>query len=223
MLLLAILVGLFLIASPAVVPAAMLFEGEAGGEALRMVADRRAERVLIELGGERSLVDLKAGHVYLGLDRKTPQRVRAYFRPGHDQAAPYRLERFGPGPVVAGHASVYHVLFVGERVCAEILVSSWMAPFVDPAVRALTLLDALKQPEEPAATTGSGGNGGACAEIPVATLAAAGWPLLSGKIDRPTFETKAIRFDYRPAADELDLPEQAAWATDSAEAAGSTR
>lgn len=222
MLLRASLVALCLVVSPAVVSAAMLFEGEAGGEPLRMVADRRAERVLIELGGERSLVDLKAGHVYLGLDQKTPQRVRAYFRPGHDQVASYRLERFGPGPMVAGHASVYHVLFVGERVCAEILVSSWMAPFVDPAVRALALLDTLKQTEQAAAAAGSGGNADACAAIPVATLAAAGWPLLSGKIDRPTFETKAIRFDYRPAADELDLPEQAS-PMDAAEAAGSTR
>lgn len=200
---------------PAAVSAAMLFEGAAGGETLRMVADRHKERVLIELGGERALVDLKAGEVYLGLGHGKPQRVRAYFRPGHDQVAPYRLEKFGPGPVVAGHASVYHVLFVEDRVCAEVLASGWMEPFVDPAVRALALLDQLKQPNGAAAATGPSGNDEACEAIPITTLAAAGWPLLSGKIDHPTFETEAIRFDYEPASGELDLPGDGSSAVDA--------
>ena len=32
---------------------------------------------------------------------------------------PYRIERFGPGPIVAGQASAYEVLFVDDRICAE--------------------------------------------------------------------------------------------------------
>jgi hypothetical protein len=195
----ALLVALAFILPPSAASAAVLIEGRVDGEALRVVADRQQDRVLIEKGAERTLVDLGAGEVYLGLETGAPERVHAYFRPGHDEGAPYRLERFGPGPVMAGHASTYYVLFAGELVCAEILSSAWMRPFVDPAVQALALLDAIKQPQAAA-----GDN--ACADIPLTTTAAAGWPLLSGKIDHPTFRTDAIRFDYEPAPGELALP-----------------
>jgi hypothetical protein len=193
-------VALALILPPSAGSAAVLIEGRTDGLDLRVVADRQQQRVLIEKGRERALVDLAAGDVYLGLETGTPEHVHAYFRPGHDEIAPYRLERFGPGPVMAGHASTYYVLFAGERVCAEVLSSAWMRPFVDPAVQALAVLDAIKQPEAPAA------GDDACAHIPLATTAAAGWPLLSGKIDHPTFTTEAIRFDYEPAPGELALP-----------------
>ncbi len=46
----------------------------------------------------------------------------------------------------------------------------------------------------------------ACAAIPFTTYAAAGWPLISGKADHPTFVTRAIRFDYQPAPGELSPP-----------------
>ena len=55
--------------------------------------------------------------------------------------APYRVERFGPGPILAGNASTYYVLFDQDRVCAEAMLSGWMSPFVDPAVRALAMLE----------------------------------------------------------------------------------
>jgi hypothetical protein len=194
-------VAFALILSPLAGSAAVLIEGRTDGLDLRVVADRQQQRVLIEKGSERALVDLAAGDVYLGLETGAPEHVHAYFRPGHDEIAPYRLERFGPGPVMAGHASTYYVLFAGERVCAEILSSAWMRPFVDPAVQALAVLDAIKQPQ---VATAAGDD--ACAHIPLATTAAAGWPLLSGKIDHPTFTTEAIRFDYEPAPGELALP-----------------
>ena len=88
------------------------------------------------------------------------------------------------------------MLFDQDRVCAEAMLNGWMGPFVDPAVRAIALLE---QASAPAA-------GDNCAAIPFTTYAAAGWPLLTGKIDRPSFVTTAIRFDYRPGADELALP-----------------
>lgn len=88
------------------------------------------------------------------------------------------------------------MLLVAERVCAEMMLSAWMLPFVDPAVRAIGLLQQLgvAEAEDP------------CAAIPFATYAAAGWPLLAGKADRPTFTTTAIAFDYQPAEAELAPP-----------------
>ena len=176
--------------------AAVLIEASKAGQALRLVVDRTRDRVLITAGEVRALVDLGAGLVYLERPGEPASRVHARFRPGHDEPAPYRVERFGPGPILAGNASTYHVLFDQDRVCAEAMLSGWMSPFVDPAVRALAMLERLS----PAA------GGDACAAIPFTTYAAAGWPLLAGKIDRPSFVTSRIEFDYRPAADELAPP-----------------
>jgi hypothetical protein len=124
------------------------------------------------------------------------QRAHARYRPGHDRPAPYRIERFGPGPVVAGHASSYEVLFVDERICAEMMLSQWMRPFLDPAIRTIALI----QQTVGAAQTD------ACGDIPFATYAAAGWPVLAGKSDRPTLETRTIAFDYEAAPEELMPP-----------------
>ena len=68
------------------------------------------------------------------------------------------------------------------------LVSGWMQPFMAPVVQALDLLDDMP-------AQGSG-----CARIPFAVYAAAGWPMLAGKIDHLTFETTAIRFNSSAAA-----------------------
>ena len=57
-------------------------------------------------------------------------------------------------------------------------------------------LDALEDMPPPARANG-------CAQIPFSVYAAAGWPMLAGKIDHLTFETRAIRFDYQPSAGEL--------------------
>jgi hypothetical protein len=95
--------------------------------------------------------------------------------------------------VIAGHATVYHVITYGDEICAEMLVSGWMRPFMAPLVQAL---DALEDMPPPARANG-------CAQIPFSVYAAAGWPMLAGKIDHLTFETEAIRFDYRPSPGEL--------------------
>jgi hypothetical protein len=190
-------VCLVLAAAPAVVRAAVLVEAKRdGGEVLRMVADRVQQRVLLEAGKTRTLVDLAAGLVYVWEGDGGARRAHAYFRPGHDQPPPYRVEPFGPGPMLAGHGSAYHVLFAEDRVCAELMLSAWMRPFVDPVVRALALLEPPPEPDDP------------CGRIPFTTYAAAGWPLLAGKIDHPTFATTAIRFDYDPAPGELAPPER---------------
>ncbi len=182
--------------APLPAKAAVLIEAEKAGMALRLVVDRSQERVLITAGEVRALVDLAAGLIYVEPKGEPASRVHARFRPGHDEPAPYRVERFGPGPILAGNASTYYVLFDEDRVCAEAMLSGWMSPFVDPAVRAIAILERLTPPAA----------GDPCAAIPFTTYAAAGWPLLAGKIDRPSFVTTRIEFDYRPAADELAPP-----------------
>ena len=121
------------------------------------------------------------------------RRIHARYRPGYGEL-PYRIERFGPGPVIGGYVTTYHVLFVDEQVCAELMTVGWMAPFVDPAIRALAILEALGPASDP------------CQKIPFTTYAATGWPLIAGKIDHPTIETLKIAFDYRPQGDELAMP-----------------
>jgi len=178
--------------------AAMLAEGEMDGQALRLVVDREAGRALVSVGGRRSLVDLQAGHVYLSEGVGGMQRVHARYRPGYGEGPDYEIAPWGPGPMIAGHASFYHVVTLDGQICAEVLISGWMKPFIEPAAQALSILEQLHRPriEEP------------CARIPFATYAAAGWPLMAGKIDHPIFTTSSIRFDYQPAGDELALPTQ---------------
>ncbi len=178
------------------VQAAVLIEAQKAGQALRLVVDRTQQRVLVGTGEVRALVDLGAGLIYLQRPGEPARQVHARFRPGHEEPAPYRAERFGPGPILAGNGSTYYVLFDQDRVCAEAMLSGWMSPFVDPAVRAIALLERVSRPLD----------ADACAAIPFTTYAAAGWPLLTGKIDRPSFVTTKIEFDYRPAADELVPP-----------------
>jgi hypothetical protein len=175
---------------------ATLIEMTAGTEPLRVVIDRPQQRVLIASRERRTWFDLNAGLVYHRVGDGPTMRAHARYRPGHDRPPPYRVERFGPGPIVAGQASAYHVLFLDDRACAEMMLSAWMRPFVDPGVRAIALLRQIR----------AGHEEDACAGIPFATYAAAGWPLLAGRPDRPTLATRTIAFDYAPAPDELTPP-----------------
>lgn len=183
-----------ILAVPGTAQASVLIEARIAGTPVRLVADRHLDRVLLAAGSTRALFDLAAGLVYASEGGKA-QRLHARYLPGHDEPPPYRIEPFGPGPVLAGYGTTYHVLFVGEQVCAELMVSGWMTPFVDPAIRALALL------EQAVAADGD-----PCQNIPFATYAAAGWPIMAGKIDRPTIETTRIVFDYQPQVDELTPP-----------------
>jgi hypothetical protein len=181
-----------LLASPASGQAAALIEARIHGAPVRLVADRATDRVLLEAGAMRALFDLAGGSVYVG-EGGAVRRVHARYRPGYGEP-PYRIERFGPGPMIAGFVTTYHVLFIGEQVCAELMTAGWMTPFVDPAIRALAILEALGPASDP------------CEKIPFTTYAATGWPLIAGKIDHPTIETGTIAFDYQPKPDELAPP-----------------
>jgi hypothetical protein len=176
--------------------AAVLIEMTVGSAPVRVVIDRPQQRVLIESGAARTWFDLQVGFVYHRTGNGPTERAHARYRPGHERPPPYRIERFGPGPVVAGQASTYQVLFAGERICAEMMLSEWMRPFLDPAVRAIALIEQLQSARED----------DPCARIPLATYAAAGWPLLAGKSDRPTLVTRKIAFDYAATPEELTPP-----------------
>ena len=176
--------------------AATLIEMSAGAEPLRLVIDRPQQRVLLESAERRTWFDLNGGYVYQRAGDGPARRAHARYRPGHDEPPPYRIERFGPGPVVAGQASTYEVLFVGDRICAETMRSEWMLPFLDPAIRAIALIQQTlgAAPADP------------CATIPFTTYAAGGWPLIAGKSDRPTLVIKSIAFDYAATPEELMPP-----------------
>jgi hypothetical protein len=84
------------------------------------------------------------------------------------------------------------VLFVDDRICAETMLSEWMLPFLDPAIRAIAL------PQE---TLGAG-----AADPRSRPMQPAAGPLIAGKSDRPTLVTKAVAFDYPAAPEELMPP-----------------
>ena len=192
--LLALVGALYLMSG--VARAATLIEMNAGTEPLRLVIDRPQQRVLLESAKRHTWFDLNGGFVYQRAGDGPVRRAHARYRPGHDQPPPYRIERFGPGPVVAGQASAYEVLFVEDRICAETMRSKWMLPFLDPAVRAIALIQQTlaAAPANP------------CAAIPFTTYAAGGWPLIAGKSDRPTIVIKAVAFDYAATPEELMPP-----------------
>jgi hypothetical protein len=193
--LLPVLVGALLL-MPGAGAAATLIEMTAAGGPVHLVIDRPQQRVLIKSAGRRTWFDLNGGFVYHRESDGPAQRAHARYRPGHDRPAPYRIERFGPGPMVAGQASTYEVLFMDDRICAEMMLSEWMRPFLDPAIRTIALVQQTL-----------GAEGDACAAIPFATYAAAGWPLVAGRSDRPTLETGAIAFDYEASPEELTPPQ----------------
>jgi len=175
--------------------AAVLIEATKHGEPFRMVIDSQQQRALIATARGESLIDLARGELYLRGPGAIAHKMRMQ-TPALGRAAAYRVEPWGPGPVMAGHATVYHVISHGEEICAEMLVSGWMTPFLRPLVQALDLLEELSGTPR----------GYGCGRIPFAIYAAAGWPIIAGKLDHLVFETHELRFDYQPRERELALP-----------------
>ncbi len=175
--------------------AAILIEARKAGEPFRMVVDNQRQRALVSTARGQSLIDLAAGEIYVRGPGGVARQVAIGQAP-RPMSGLYRVEPWGPGPVVAGQSTVYHVISYGDQICAEMLVSGWMKPFVAPVVQALDRLEDLS-----GAPRGRG-----CERIPFAVYAAQGWPIMAGKIDHLTFETESVRFDYQPAARELALP-----------------
>jgi hypothetical protein len=183
--------------------AAILIEARKQHDSLRMVIDAEQQRAMIATPRGQSVVDLARHRIYVR--GAAGARQLPIQSGGSASLGAYRVTPWGPGPVIAGHATVYHVITHDDEICAEMLVSGWMQPFLAPLVQALDLLDDMP-------AQGSG-----CARIPFAVYAAAGWPMLAGKIDHLTFETEAIRFDYAPQPGELDTADDG-WLTEIREA-----
>jgi hypothetical protein len=193
------LAALLILAPSTPADAAILIEARKQHDPVRMVIDAEQQRALIATPRGQSVIDLERNRIYV---RGAAGARQMPIRPGGAAAlGAYRVTPWGPGPVIAGHATVYHVITYHEEICAEMLVSGWMQPFMAPVVQALDLLEDM-----PA-------QGGGCARIPFAVYAAAGWPMLAGKIDHLTVETKAIRFDYAPLPGELATADDG-WLTD---------
>jgi hypothetical protein len=184
-----------LIATPlASAEGALLIEAERAGEPFRLVVDSEGGRALLTTTHGRSLVDLHERAIYVQEPGTTSRRVRIEAAAA-SAGVGYRVTPWGPGPVLEGHATTYHVIARGEAICAEMMVADWMREQIGAAVEAMTLLEEA-----------AGSRASACTEIPFAVYAAAGWPMLAGKIDHLTFETTAIRFDYAPLPGELARP-----------------
>ena len=153
--------------------AAILIEARKHGEPFRMVIDNEQQRALISTARGESLVDLQAGQIYIQGPGGVARRVPIGSQP-LPASSLYRVEPWGPGPVIAGQSTVYHVISYGDQICAEMLVSGWMKPFVAPVVQALDLLEDLSGTPR----------GRGCERIPFSVYAAAGLAD-HGRQDRP--------------------------------------
>ncbi len=188
-----VLAGLLLLSGLALGPeaqAGILVDATLGDTPLRLETGSDHDRVLVTVKGERYLIELQSALVH-PLDSKTPAPIRAGLADDGASILPYVLEHWSAGPPVAGHASTYHVLKVGETICGEVLASAWMTPFLAPIVRAMELMQRVSPALRPVAREG-------CGVIPFTAYARNGWPLMVGWRDEPVFRTSTVRFDHYP-------------------------
>lgn len=168
--------------------AGMLVEGLFNGLPIRAETGSDRNLVLVSVKGTQHLVDVQRQQVF---PMNGGQMIRAGLADDGSTMLPYSLRQWSPGPQVAGHASTYNVLQVGERICGEVLVSGWMTPFIEPVIRSLELMQRVAPglaPEDRAE----------CGAIPFAVYARNGWPLMAGWVDEAAFLTETIRFDHYP-------------------------
>ena len=181
--------------------AGTLLEAELGGTPVKVEVGDGSGRALATVADRRYLVDLGAGAVH-ALDGPTSGRQRPVALSTPVQAPPSSLERWSEGPVVADHGSTYHVLIVGERICAEVLASPWMTGFTEPLVRTLELLQRTEPQLAPEPH-------GPCPPVGFGVYAGDGFPLLVGYKGEPLFRVTRLRFDHRPPEAAFALPPSA--------------
>jgi hypothetical protein len=178
--------------------AGLLLEAEFGGTPVRVEVGADSGRVLATVAGHRYLVDLAAGAARV-LEGPSPHAGRPVALSAPVPAPASSLERWSEGPVVADHGSTYHVLIVGERICAEVLASPWMTGFTEPLVRTLELLQRTEPQLAPEPH-------GPCPPVGFGVYAGDGFPLLVGYKGEPLFRVTRLRFDHRPPEAAFALP-----------------
>jgi hypothetical protein len=196
-----LLAAILLLPATRGVSAGILLEAEMGGTPLTVEVSNDPTRALATVAGRRYFVDLEPGEIR-ALDGPAPDRREPAALSAPVPAPSSSLERWSEGPVVADHGSTYHVLIVGERICAEVLASPWMTGFTRPLVQTLELL----QRAEPRLAPGPHGP---CPPVGFGAYAADGFPLLVGYKGEPLFRVTRLRFDHRPAAGDLAPPADA--------------
>jgi hypothetical protein len=169
--------------------AGMLVEGLFNGHPIRLETGSDRNLVLVSLGSSRHLVDVERRQVYPMTSGAA--MIRAGSLDNGAPLLPYSLRKWSAGPQVAGHASTYHVLQVGERICGEVLASSWMTPFIEPITRSLELMQRVEPDLHPV-------DRAECGAIPFDVYARNGWPLMAGWSDEAAFLTETVRFDHYP-------------------------
>lgn len=177
---------------------ALLIEGVFSGKALRIVVDEEAGEAEVTLDGKRHFLDLDTGEAHRIEADGTVHLAELSAKKSAPQP---EIQPWGPGPSIAGHASVYHVMRLNDEICGELLISTWMKPFIDPAVEVLSMLERIKGEGGITST----GLEGPCGDMPFSSYTMAGWPLMAGGIERPIFKTEAISFSYSPSDDELSM------------------
>ena len=191
------MVLLLTLATTPAVAAALLIKGDLDGKTLRILVDTNTSKAEVTLGEVRHRVDLEADKAQAVRTDGTLDRQEVAEQAGTKPIL--QIKPWGPGPMVAGHASVYHVMTLGDEICGEVLISPWMKPFVSPAVEALAILERIKGDHDIKSATLDG----PCGVLPFTSYAAAGWPLMAGGMNQRLFTTESISFDYDPSGDEL--------------------
>ncbi len=170
--------------------AGMLVEALFNGEPIRVETGSDRNLVLVSMGASRHLVDVERQYVY-PMNGASTQPIRAAMLDDGARMLPYNLRKWSAGPQVAGHASTYHVLQVGEQICGEVLASAWMTPFIEPITRSLELMQRIEPALRPV-------DRDTCGAIPFTVYARNGWPLMAGWVDEAAFLTETVRFDHHP-------------------------
>jgi hypothetical protein len=130
--------ALLITATPAVAEGAILIEAERQGEPFRLVVDAERGRALVTTRAGSHLIDLDAGAIYTA-GGGTPRRLPLGPSPAASDAR-YQVALWGQGPILAGQPTSYHVISHGEAICAEMMVTAWTAPLIQPAPPFLYIL-----------------------------------------------------------------------------------
>ncbi len=176
-----VLAGLFALVWGGSTSAGILIEGRLEGVPIRLEFAHPGEPgwglVRASVAGEVRLLDVArpAG------EGTVPPRSAG--------GATFRLDPLGGGAMVAGFGGAWQILMEGERVCGEVLAAGWMVALLEPAIRAIELLERGEPRLRPRARHG-------CSPIGFREWTRRGWPLLAGGRTDAVFLTERIRFDH---------------------------